>query len=86
MAKAARTYATLQAWMEATGTTTKELAGLAGIEYTHMSRLLTHSRRCSLEKAWRLHQVTGVPMENLVRWATTVNRDARAYPKRRNVA
>lgn len=74
MPKTARTYATIQAWMEATGTTMHQLADLADIEYTCMSRLLTRSRRCSLEKAWRLHQITGVPVENLVRWQSAAKR------------
>jgi transcriptional regulator with XRE-family HTH domain len=68
MPKTRRPHATLQAWMEATGTTTQQLAALARIDNSHMSRILTRSRRCSLEKAWRLHEVTGVPVENLVRW------------------
>ena len=63
-----RTYQTLQAWMEATQTTTQQLGELAGIDPTHMSKILSRSRRCSLEKAWRLHEITGVPVKNLIRW------------------
>lgn len=63
-----RTYPSLQAWMEGTGTNGQKLAKLAGLDPTHLSMILSGSRRCSLEKALRLHEVTGVPVENLVRW------------------
>lgn len=59
---------TLQDWMERTGTSTSALARKAQISQPHMSRILTGSRRCSLEKAIRLFLVTGVPVQNLCRW------------------
>jgi transcriptional regulator with XRE-family HTH domain len=68
MKKARKTYETLQEWMEATGSTRRRLSELSGIDETHLSKLLTRSRRCSYEKAARLSEVTGVPVENLVRW------------------
>jgi plasmid maintenance system antidote protein VapI len=84
MSKPRRPFATLQAWMEATGTTTGQLAQLTGIEATHMSKILTHSRRCSLEKALRLHEVTGVPVENLIRWLSAAGRATLEQSFKRN--
>jgi transcriptional regulator with XRE-family HTH domain len=78
MQKARKTYPTVQAWMEATNTTGERLAELTGIDRSHLSKLLTGSRRCSYEKAARLSDVTGVPVENLVRWFL---RDRRARSK-----
>ena len=63
-----RTYATVQDWMVATGTPVTKLAELARIERSHLQKILTRSRRCSYEKALRLSMVTGVPVENLIRW------------------
>lgn len=63
-----RTYDSLQDWLERTGTPVQTLAKLAGMDRTHLSRVLTHSRRCSLDAALRLHKVTGVPVEKLVEW------------------
>lgn len=63
-----RPYDSLQDWLERTGTPVQTLARLAGMDRTHLSRVLTHSRRCSLDAALRLHRVTGVPVENLVEW------------------
>jgi transcriptional regulator with XRE-family HTH domain len=63
-----RTYTSLQDWMERTGTTRRLLAKRAGIDESHLSKILSGSRRCSLEKALRLHEVTTVPVDNLVRW------------------
>jgi plasmid maintenance system antidote protein VapI len=63
-----RQYATLQAWMEATGTNASQLAKMVHITPSHMSKILTRSRRCSIDKAWRLHMITGVPVQNLVKW------------------
>jgi transcriptional regulator with XRE-family HTH domain len=78
MKTARKTYPTVQAWMEATNTTGERLAELTGIDRSHLSKLLTGSRRCSYEKAARLSDVTGVPVENLVRWFL---RDRRARSK-----
>lgn len=54
--------------MEATGTPIGRLAEFTGIERSHLSKILTGSRRCSYEKADKLSRVTGVPVENLVKW------------------
>jgi antitoxin component HigA of HigAB toxin-antitoxin module len=61
-------YTSLQDWLERTGTPVQTLAKLAGMDRTHLSRVLSHSRRCSLDAALRLHRVTGVPVEKLVEW------------------
>lgn len=63
-----RTFASLQDWLERTGTPIQNLAKMAGLDRTHLSRVLSHSRRCSLDAALRLHWVTGVPVEKLVEW------------------
>lgn len=65
-----RTYDTLQAWMEATGTNRRELARLSRINESFLSKILSRSRRCSVLNAWRLSQATGgtVSVENLVKW------------------
>ena len=64
----ARPYASLQDWLERTGTQQKELAKRAGIKEPQMSRILSRSRRCSLKVALKLHEITGVPVQNLVAW------------------
>jgi antitoxin component HigA of HigAB toxin-antitoxin module len=63
-----REYVSLQDWLERTGTPVQTLAKLAGMDRTHLSRVLSKSRRCSLTAALRLHEVTGVPVEKLVEW------------------
>lgn len=62
-------YSSLQDWMERTGTNQKQLARLARLSEPHLSRILTRSRRCSLDVALRLQHITGVPVENLVVWS-----------------
>lgn len=61
-------FLSLQDWLERTGTPVSTLAKLAGMDRTHLSRVLSRSRRCSLDAALRLHRVTGVPVEKLVEW------------------
>ena len=63
-----RPYASLQDWLERTGTNQAALAKLVGIKSPHMSMLLKGSRRCSIVLALKLSHVTGVPVENLVEW------------------
>jgi transcriptional regulator with XRE-family HTH domain len=63
-----RPYTSLQDWLERTGTSQVELSKLSGIKPPHLSKILSRSRRCSLEKALRLFYVTGVPVEKLVEW------------------
>jgi plasmid maintenance system antidote protein VapI len=63
-----RRYGSLQEWMEHTGTPVQTLAQLAGMDRTHLSRVLTRSRRCSLAAAMRLSEVTGVPVQKLIEW------------------
>jgi len=66
--KSVKPYLSLQDWMERTGTSQVRLAKLAGIATSQLSSLLKGSRRCSLMKAFALSRVTGVPVENLVKW------------------
>lgn len=73
--KRRKAYTSLQEWMEGTGTTAARLAAMAGISPPHLSKILSRSRRCSYEKAIRLHEVTGVPVENIVRWMTHDSRE-----------
>lgn len=69
-------YRTLVEYMEMTGTTAQGLCALANdklrgsqkMSRSLFSYILRGSRRCSGEKAWALHQITGVPMEELTRW------------------
>ncbi len=69
-------YETLQDYMEGTGTNATRLCELANAKLRgeqRMSRalfgmILSGARRCSGEKAWALHQITGVSMEELTRW------------------
>lgn len=76
-----RQYNTLVEYLELTGTTSQQLLELANAKLRgsqKMSRslfsyILRGSRRCSGEKAWALHQVTGVPMEELTRWPRSSN-------------
>lgn len=63
-----RPYASLQDWLERTGTPQVTLARLAKISPAYLSRILSRSRRCSVEKALKLSSVTGVPVEKLVEW------------------
>jgi len=63
-----RPYASLQDWLERTGTNQSALAKLVGIKPPHMSMILKGSRRCSLMLALKLSHVTGVPVENLTEW------------------
>jgi transcriptional regulator with XRE-family HTH domain len=63
-----RPYASLQDWLERTGTPQITLARLAKISPAYLSRILSRSRRCSVEKALKLSSVTGVPVEKLVEW------------------
>lgn len=69
-------YTTLVEYCERTGTTGDRLLELANAKLRgskkmsriFLSYILRGSRRCGGEHAWALHQVTGVPMEELTRW------------------
>ena len=69
-------YTSLVDYMERTATTSARLReqanallrGSGKMSKSLFSMILRGSRRCSVEKAWALHQVTGVPMEELTRW------------------
>lgn len=68
MAKKRRAYPTVQAWMTATGTNQRMLAARLGIKQSHLSNVLSKSRRCSLYLALKLSDITNVPIENIVEW------------------
>lgn len=67
-------YATLQEYMEKTGTNQTRLIQLVkdmtgrDISKGMLSLILRGSRRCSRWNAFALHVVTGVPMAELTRW------------------
>jgi hypothetical protein len=69
-------YKTLVEYMEMTGTSKVHLLEMANARLrggqkmspSLFSFILSGSRRCSAEKAWALHQITGVSMEELTRW------------------
>jgi len=54
--------------MVATGTNQRALAAKVGCKQSHLSNVLSKSRRCSLYLALRLMQVTNVPIENIAAW------------------
>jgi plasmid maintenance system antidote protein VapI len=66
--KKRKPYGSLQEWLDRTGTPQYVLARMAGMTEAHLSMLLRGSRRCSIQKAVKLEEVTGVPVKNLVRW------------------
>lgn len=66
--KTARTFRTVQDWMDATGTNQTVLAKRVGIKPAHMSNVLRKSRRCSLAVAVKLHQITTVPIATIAEW------------------
>lgn len=65
--------ASIQEWMERTGTNGRELLALLRAEgYSlsegHLSNILKGSRRCSLRTAIALHEITGVSIKAIARW------------------
>jgi len=80
-------YKTLYDYMERTGTNATRLLQMVRekeyiiIDKTHFSMILRGSRRCNREYALALHNITGVPIEELVRWpryAKTENSESAA--------
>lgn len=63
-----RQYSSLHEWLDRTGTPQYVLAEKAGLTQGALSSLLRGSRRCSLMKAVKLEEITGVPVKNLVEW------------------
>jgi transcriptional regulator with XRE-family HTH domain len=78
MGKARTAYSSVRAWMKATGISIGQLGSLTGIERSHLSKILSGDKGCSTEKLLKLAEVTGVPVENVVR---SVIRDRRARSK-----
>jgi plasmid maintenance system antidote protein VapI len=58
----------LHDWMERTKTKGVTLAERVGISQPHLSKILHRKRRCTEETVLRLSEVTGVPVENILRW------------------
>lgn len=63
-----RAYPTLQRYMEATGTTNRQLAKKVGITESHLSNILKKSRRCSLFIALKLSKAANVPVDTICEW------------------
>lgn len=67
-------YKTLVEYMERTGTSANRLLERVNKRLRRplspqlLSMIRSGSRRCSAENAWALHQATGVPMDELMRW------------------
>lgn len=64
--------------MERTGTNGRQLLALLrergeSLSEGHLSNILKGSRRCSLRKAILLHEITGVPIQNIARWPKVSN-------------
>ena len=68
MPRKQRPYRTIQEWMAATGTNQRALATRVGCKQSHLSNVLSKSRKCSLELAIKLMHVTNVPIENIAIW------------------
>ena len=66
MAKHRRAYPTVHAWMEATGHSQYELAQQLGICDSHLSNILSKTRKPSLDVALKLSRMTNVPIESIV--------------------
>jgi len=59
-------YATVDAYLEATGTTQRELADQLGITQGALSMIKNGQRVPRPELALRIHSLTGVPLETLL--------------------
>lgn len=68
--------ASLNEWMERTGTSGDKLVQMLRAEgYSlsrgHLSNILKGSRRCSLRTAIALHEITGVSIKAIAQWPRT---------------
>lgn len=61
-------YKSVRAWQEATGTNNVRLAKALGCTESHLSNVLSKSRRCSLALALKLSKITNVPIETIAEW------------------
>lgn len=72
--KAERAYESLNDWMEAKGVNGRQLLQMLRERYGrqlsegHLSNILKGSRRCSLQLALDLNEITGVPVRAIARW------------------
>jgi len=60
-----RPYATVQAWMKATGTSQRELAKLLQVSESHLCNILRGNRKPSFNLALDLSAMTNVPIETV---------------------
>lgn len=60
-----RAYATVQAWMDATGTTQPELAKVLAISQSHLCNVLRGNRKPSVGLALKIARLTNVPVESI---------------------
>lgn len=63
--RAKRPYPTVQAWMDATGTSQLELAKLLNISQSHLCNIIRGNRRASLSLALAIAHLTNVPVESI---------------------
>lgn len=61
-----RAYPTVQAWMDATGTSQQDLAKVLGISQSHLCNIIRKNRKASAILALRISRVTNVPIETLI--------------------
>lgn len=67
-------YATLQGYLERTGTTQRQLLTILRVQFglqmspALLNMIVKGNRRCVARNAFALHMVTGVPMDELTRW------------------
>lgn len=58
-----RAYATVQKWMDGTGTSQFELAKVLGISQSHLCNILRGHRSPSYRLAKRISDLTNVPLD-----------------------
>lgn len=58
-----RAFASVEAWMEATGTNQKQLAKLLHMSQPHLCNILKGHRKPSLDLAFAIARLTNVPVE-----------------------
>ena len=60
-----RAFLTVDAWMDATGTSQLALAKALGISQSHLCNVLRGNRRASLGLALQIAKLTNVPIETI---------------------
>ncbi len=67
--RAKRPFATIPAWMDATGTSQRELAKSLSISQSHLCNVMRGNRKASLDLALRIAELTNVPVEIIAKLA-----------------